>query len=166
MNKELVKQIEQLIEWGYGDTLRLDAISDALRNGRQLYSSDQKYVDMLISKYLYPHVEEFQDQKNQIESLEQKIENMKEEHSGKEREYTSKNILTNHCNSCGSTMLSNYEFCPKCGSYQTKNNRKNDRTKLKPPRQVASIILGVLGGLIAIAVGIFAFFVGSIVSIF
>ena len=165
MNKELIKQVEQLIEFGYGDTLRLDSIVDALRNERSLYSSDQKYVDALISKYLYPQVEEVQDLKNHIDFLENKLKNRKEENYRTDK-VISKSISANYCNSCGSTMLSNYDFCPKCGVHQNKNNLNDNRTQLKSPRHIASIILGILGGLIAIGVGIFAFFVGSVVSIF
>ncbi|MGC1708967.1 MAG: hypothetical protein WA799_04100 [Nitrosotalea sp.] len=167
MSEELIREIENLIEFGYGDTNRLDSIVNALENGQPLYPSDQKYVDMLVSKYVYPHVEEFQDQKNQIESLEQKIENMKEKYHGNEKEITSKNIPANYCNSCGSTMLNNYEFCPKCGSYQEKNKlKRNRKSQIKPPRNVASIILGVLGGLIAIGVGIFAELVYKVSTFF
>lgn len=117
MNNELITQIEQLLEFGYGDALRLDAIIDALRNGRPLYPSDQKYVDMLISKYLFPHEEEVQDLKNQINSLEMKIETMKEDYYGKKKKPIEKPPI-NHCTECGSIVSKTHNFCPKCGINQ------------------------------------------------
>lgn len=54
MSENLVKIVEDLIDFGYGDVLRLDAILNALNQGRRLYTSDQKYVDLLVSKHLFP----------------------------------------------------------------------------------------------------------------
>jgi len=58
MSDNLIKLVDDLIDFGYGDTLRLDAILHALKQGRQLYNSDQMYVDQLISKYLFPRHED------------------------------------------------------------------------------------------------------------
>lgn len=54
MSENLVKLVEDLIDFGYGDVLRLDAILNALKQGRRLYTSDQRYVDLLVSKHLFP----------------------------------------------------------------------------------------------------------------
>jgi hypothetical protein len=54
MPDSLIKLVEDLIDFGYGDVLRLDAILNALKQGRKMYTSDQRYVDMLVSKHLFP----------------------------------------------------------------------------------------------------------------
>ncbi len=54
MSDNLRKLVEDLIDFGYGDVLRLDAILNALKQGRKMYTSDQRYIDMLVSKHLFP----------------------------------------------------------------------------------------------------------------
>lgn len=65
MSSELVDNIEKLINAGYGDYGRLTAILEAVRKGKILYSSDQQYVDNLISKHLPTPTEHVVEQKNE-----------------------------------------------------------------------------------------------------
>lgn len=48
MNQELIDSIQELIEKGKGDSSRLQYIIGAIKEGKKLYDSDQKYVDSLI----------------------------------------------------------------------------------------------------------------------
>ncbi len=48
MNQELIDSIQGLIEQGKGDSGRLQYIIDAIKEGKKLYDSDQKYVESLI----------------------------------------------------------------------------------------------------------------------
>lgn len=54
MSDKLVFQIEKLMDLNAGDTARLSSIMEQVKQGKQLYSSDQIYLDTLISKYLFP----------------------------------------------------------------------------------------------------------------
>jgi len=67
-----------LIDFGYGDVGRLDAILNAMKQGRQLYSSDQRYVDVLVSKYLFPPgvdaIAKFRDEINYLNERFEKVE--------------------------------------------------------------------------------------------
>src|SRR5207245_9851508 len=72
MSEKLVKLVEDLIDFGYGDVLRLDAILNALKQGRRLYTSDQRYVDLLVSKHLFPP------SADAIEKLRDEIKNLNE----------------------------------------------------------------------------------------
>jgi len=119
MNEELVELVEQLIEFGYGDSLRLESISIRLRNGDLPYPSDQRYVDTLVSKYLYPHVDEDENLKP-IGSLEKKIQNMKQKFGG-DKSSVDEN-LSDLCPKCGFTVRRMFSFCPKCGTFHDEHN--------------------------------------------
>src|SRR6185437_14179837 len=92
MSDELTKNIEKLIEGGYGDSNRLTAILDTIVKGRSLYSSDQKYVDSLISRYLFP--------------------------SENETDYSKSQSISENsfCPKCGSVISNSSSYCSKCGS--------------------------------------------------
>ncbi len=131
MNKELIELVEQLTEFGYGDSLRLDSISKRLRNEQPLYPSDQKYVDMLVSKYLYPHEEEFE-KTRKVGSLENKIQNVKQRYGGETNPSTDSN-LSDLCPKCGSPVPRMFSFCSKCGAFHDEHNfidtRKDQQRK-------------------------------------
>lgn len=133
MNKELIELVEQLTEFGYGDSLRLDSISKRLRNEQPLYPSDQKYVDMLVSKYLYPHEEEL-GKTRKVGSLENKIQNVKQRYGGETNPSTDSN-LSDLCPKCGSPVPRMFSFCSKCGAFHDEHNfidmRKDQRKKEK-----------------------------------
>lgn len=81
MADNLTSLVEDLIDFGYGDAGRLDSILNALKQGRHLYSSDQKYVDILVSKYLFPPGSDAVEKlREEIKSLNEKYE--KAEHLG------------------------------------------------------------------------------------
>ncbi len=120
MNEELIELVEQLTEFGYGDSLRLDSISKRLRNGQSLYPSDQKYVDMLVSKYLYPHEEEVGKAKK-LGSLESKIQNVKQRYGGDTNPPSDSN-LSDLCPKCGSPVPRMFSFCSKCGAFHDEHN--------------------------------------------
>jgi predicted amidophosphoribosyltransferase len=119
MNKELIELVEQLIEFGYGDPLKLDSISKRLRNEQLLYTSDQKYVDTLVSKYLYPHEEESGTRKRG--SLENKIHDAKQRYVGETNPSTDSN-LSDLCPKCGSPVPRMFSFCSKCGAFHDEHN--------------------------------------------
>ncbi|MGI0075745.1 MAG: hypothetical protein ACREA5_07370, partial [Nitrosotalea sp.] len=121
MNKELIELVEQLTEFGYGDSLRLDSISKRLRNEQPLYPSDQEYVDMLISKYLYPHEEEEPEKTRKLGSLENKIQNVKQRYVGETSQPTNRN-LSDLCPKCGSPVPRMFSFCSKCGAFHDEHN--------------------------------------------
>lgn len=54
MSDDLIGQVETLADLGVGDSARLTSIIDQIKQGKKLYSSDQIYVDNLISKFLFP----------------------------------------------------------------------------------------------------------------
>ncbi|GEM_PF-1873767 len=120
MNEELIELVEQLAEFGYGDSLRLDAISKRLRNEQPLYPSDQKYVDMLVSKYLYPHEEEVE-KIRKIGSLEDKIQKVKQRYGGEINPSTASN-LSDLCPKCGSPVPRMFSFCSKCRAFHDEHN--------------------------------------------
>ena len=140
MSQELIREIENLIEFGYGDTMRLDSIVNALENGHPLYPSDQTYVDMLISKCLYPHMEEEWIVKKTIGSLDQKIRNVKRDYRNKTETDINKEIPVNFCSKCGSTVSRMYALCKKCGTFHDEYNFGEPRKeKLKQKIHVETI---------------------------
>lgn len=134
MSEELIEEIENLIEFGYGDTSRLDSIVHTLKNEQPLYPSDQRYVDMLISKCLYPHIEEDKILKKQLGSLDQKIQNVKRDYRKKTEADITKEIPVNFCSRCGSTVPRLYMLCPKCGTFHDEYNF-GDPKKEKPKQK-------------------------------
>jgi len=120
MNEELLELVEQLVEFGYGDSLRLDSISIRLRNGELPYPSDQRYVDMLVSKYLYPHEEEGESLKKPIGRLERKIQNAKQRYEGDSK--PANQNLVDICPKCSSPVPRMFSFCSKCGAYHDEHN--------------------------------------------
>ncbi|MGI0092635.1 MAG: hypothetical protein ACREA8_00885 [Nitrosotalea sp.] len=120
MNEELIELVEQLTEFGYGDSLRLDAISKRLHSEQPLYPSDQKYVDMLVSKYLYPHEDEVE-KTRKLGSLENKIQNVKQRYVGETNPSTDSN-LSDLCPKCGSPVPRMFSFCSKCGAFHDEHN--------------------------------------------
>lgn len=134
MNEELLELVEQLVEFGYGDSLRLDSISNRLRNGELPYPSDQRYVDMLVSKYLYPHEEEGQSLKKPMGRLERKIQNAKQRYEGDSKP-TNENLV-DICPKCSTPVPRMFSFCSKCGAYHDEHNfvdiRKVQQEKEKP----------------------------------
>jgi predicted nucleic acid-binding Zn ribbon protein len=121
MNNELIELVEQLIEFGYGDSPRLDSILNRLSNDESPYPSDQIYVDMLISKYLYPYIEEDESLKQPIGSLEKKIQKAKQQYGGNSTQSRVENI-SDLCPKCGSPVPRMFSFCSKCGAFHDEHN--------------------------------------------
>lgn len=121
MNEELIELVGQLMEFGYGDSLRLESISHRLKDGELPYPSDQRYVDMLVSKYLYPHVEEGDNLKKSLGSLEEKIQNVKRRYIGDVEPSVNENI-SDLCPKCSSLVPRMFSFCPKCGAFHDEHN--------------------------------------------
>lgn len=121
MNEELIELVEQMIEFGYGDPLRLDAISNRLKNGELPYPSDQRYIDMLVSKYLYPHVEEGVSSRKPVGRLERKIQNVKQRYEGDSKPLTDENLV-DLCPKCSSPAPRMFSFCSKCGAFHDEHN--------------------------------------------
>ena len=72
MSDKLIGQVKQLIDLGVGNNIRLDSILDQLNRGKPLYTSDQRYVDDLISKFLSSQID------REATSLFDNARNMKE----------------------------------------------------------------------------------------
>ncbi|MGI0062709.1 MAG: hypothetical protein ACREBA_09695 [Nitrosotalea sp.] len=148
MNQELIELVEQLTEFGYGDSLRLDSISKRLRNEQPLYPSDQKYVDMLVSKYLYPHEQEEAEKIRKAGSLENKIQNVKQRYGGEVSSSTASN-LSDLCPKCGSPVPRMFSFCSICGAFHDEHNfintsntqqkKENRETRYQQSSQDASM---------------------------
>ncbi|MGI0017154.1 MAG: hypothetical protein ACREA1_00430 [Nitrosotalea sp.] len=140
MNEELLELVEQLVEFGYGDSLRLDSISNRLRNGELPYPSDQRYVDMLVSKYLYPHEEEGEISKKPMSHLERKIQNVKQRYGG-DKKPTNENLV-DLCPKCSTPAPRMFSFCLKCGIFHDEHNfidiRKAQQKKEKPASKQSS----------------------------
>ena len=131
MSQELVDVVEQLIEFDYGDSRRLEAISNRLKNGKSAYPSDQMYVDTLVSKYLYPHIEE--PDSRYIGTLERKIQNVKQRYTG-DSESTIP-MIPNLCFKCGSPVARMFSFCQKCGVFHDQYNLINTRKSQQKKKQ-------------------------------
>lgn len=127
INQELVELVEQLIEFGYGDSLRLEEISNRLKNNEPLYPSDQMYIDTLVSEYLYPHIEESDSQ--QIGTLERKIQNVKKRYTGDSESTIPK--IPNLCFKCGSPVARMFSFCHNCGAFHDQYNLIDTRKYLQ-----------------------------------
>ena len=123
MNQELLDIIEQLIEFGYGDSSRLEAISNRLKNDESSYPSDQAYVDMLVSEYLYPHIEEVDSK--YVGTLERKIQSVKRKYTG-DSESIIPNI-PNLCFKCGSPVARMFTFCHNCRAFHDQYNLVDTR---------------------------------------
>ncbi|MGB9002224.1 MAG: hypothetical protein WCC52_00265, partial [Nitrosotalea sp.] len=113
---------------------------NALENGQPLYPSDQRYVDMLISKCLYPHIEEDKSLKKRIDSLDQKIQNVKRDYRNKTEIDIKKEIPMNFCSRCGSAVPRMYMLCPKCGTFHDEYNfGEPKKEKPKQKRHVETV---------------------------
>jgi len=119
---ELIELVDQLIEFGYGDSLRLDSISNRLKNNEFPYPSDQRYVDMLVSKYLYPHLEENENfKKPLVGSLERKIQNVKKRYGGDDQ-LSLNERLSDLCPKCSTPVPRMFSFCSRCGAFHDEHN--------------------------------------------
>lgn len=121
MIDKLTELVEQLIEFDYGDSLRLDSILNRLKNGELPYPSDQKYVDMLVSKYLYPHEDEGYSLRKPMGRLERKIRNAKLGYEGGSAPSSDENLI-DLCPKCGSPAPRMFSFCPKCRTFYDEHN--------------------------------------------
>jgi hypothetical protein len=121
MIEELTELVDQLIEFGYGDSLRLDSISNRLKNKEFPYPSDQRYVDMLVSKFLYPHLEENENlKKPKVGSLERKIQNAKKLYGDDSLSVNER--LSDLCPKCSTPVPRMFTFCSRCGAFHDEHN--------------------------------------------
>lgn len=144
MIEELTELVDQLIEFGYGDSIRLDSISNRLKNNEFPYPSDQIYVDMLVSKFLYPHLEENENlKKPKVGSLERKIQNVKKIYGGDDPLSVNER-LSDLCPKCSNPVPRMFSFCSRCGAFHDEHNfidvakaqqKKIKKIKLKKERK-------------------------------
>ena len=121
MIEELTELVDQLIEFGYGDSVRLDSISNRLKKNEFPYPSDQRYVDMLVSKFLYPHLEEDENlKKPKVGSLERKIQNVKKRYGDDQLSVSER--LSDLCPKCSNPVPRMFSFCSRCGAFHDEHN--------------------------------------------
>lgn len=78
MSDELVKSVQDFIDSGKGDRGKLEYILEALKEGKSLYSSDQKYLEELLQSKEKESPEEPRNEQNTLrinEIEDRKIEN-------------------------------------------------------------------------------------------
>lgn len=133
----MINNVNELIRLGKGDLGRLGHIKNTLESNRALYTSDKKYVEELVSKYM--------SSKNQPDPKEP----LEEKYDENRISDTSEVIF---CWKCGASSQSNQNFCSKCGASKTSEiERIIDNGKLERKHsgirsyQILSIIGGVLG---------------------
>ncbi len=177
MKEALIELVEQLMEFGYGDPVRLESILNRLKTEEDAYPTDRRYVDMLVSKYLYPHVEEDEyAKKSTVGSLEKKIQTAKQRYEGGT---TSTNgHLADLCPKCGTLVPLMFSFCSRCGAFHDEHNfidtRKSMQQKGKlgatQSRQAGLAIVGIifiiLGGISTMFLFGYSNLCSSIVGIF
>ena len=62
MSEDILETIQHLMDSGVGDFQRLDHISSSLKAGKKIYSSDQRYLENLISKNIEIDVPRLKDE--------------------------------------------------------------------------------------------------------
>jgi len=68
MSENILESIEKLIEAGIGDAGRLNSIRDSLIKGKNLYKSDQKYLDAVLTISDIPRSTEVKEEKSDLKS--------------------------------------------------------------------------------------------------
>jgi ribosomal protein L32 len=138
MNEALIELVEQLMEFGYGDPVRLESILKKLKTEEPAYPSDRRYVDMLVSKYLYPHVEEDEYQKKStVGSLEKKIQTMKQRYAGETK--PSDSHLADICPKCGTLVPRMFSFCSRCGAFHDEHNFIDTRKSISKKEKLETV---------------------------
>ncbi len=147
MLEELVTKVEKLLDMKVGDDSRLSSILDRLKRGNDLYSSDQKYVDNLISKYLLPVGQKdekpsFDDKisysddaltilKNRLakgEITAQEFDELKEKLVETNFTKDLKKDSESYCGKCGKKLSSESIFCQNCGAQKQDQSSKNQQS--------------------------------------
>lgn len=161
MSEELINNVEKLIEGGYGDYNRLTAILEAVKKGRELYSSDRQYVDNLISKFLFTSGEktnnnsdnDLQILKNRLAKGEITIEEFNSLKKVLEQNRVGTKIVkeekNNFCGKCGEPV-SSVGFCTRCttvsNSFDHHSNSHHSQSNFKRSTyQNLALIGGIFG---------------------
>ena len=62
MSDDILETIQHLMDSGVGDFQRLDHILSSLKPGKKIYSSDQRYLENLISKNIETDISRLKDE--------------------------------------------------------------------------------------------------------
>lgn len=152
----LLNDVNSLIEKGVGDSSRLDHIRQTIENNKQLYDSDRKYLDELISKHLL-------NEQRSEEITPEPLDSESNETSSDTHDTKSQDVF---CGKCGKPSSNENEFCSKCGS-PLKNKSKltsNPNTYQRPVEwksESITLLLSILLGLFGIQ-GVGHIYVGKI----
>lgn len=125
----LLNTIDILLDLQVGDTSRLEHIKKMILENKQLYASDQQYVQSLATSY------NIGDQKK-IDVTEQ--------------------IKLINCRTCSSSIPESAKYCTLCGSRQNKDNQSivkklNSLTFVPKPKSYQSLaIIGALTAMIPV----------------
>ena len=142
MSEELLQKIEHFINSGIGDPGRLQHIKDSLLKGKILYTSDQKYLDKLvsehpISKKIHDNSSDYNDKKqpdSSSEELDKPTTNSTEENSSEIDE------LKQNMSKAQSKIEDMEEIIKKQESKSNLQHYKSESTTL-----VLSIVVGLFG---------------------
>lgn len=106
LNDDLIERIEILLKSSFGDAGRLEHIQDSVKKGKQLYPSDQKYLESLLS----------------VKTV-QKETKSKPDDTTEEKmkpDYSHTDTQPKFCGKCGASLSVTNKFCTKCG-FPTQN---------------------------------------------
>ncbi|KEQ56398.1 TM2 domain protein [Marine Group I thaumarchaeote SCGC AAA799-N04] len=114
MGSTLLDDVNKLLEMKVGDIPRLEHIKRTLEQKNASYASDRAYLQKLVNQYL-------------TNTSQKKI--IKEETSESEDVNSSNEETTNSqfCGICGNKLQSENNFCPKCGSITSNNEKYQER---------------------------------------
>ena len=77
---------------------------------------------MLVSKFLYPHLEEDENlKKPKVGSLERKIQNVKKVYGGDDQLSVNER-LSDLCPKCSNPVPRMFSFCSRCGAFHDEHN--------------------------------------------
>ena len=152
--------IKKLQYWKIGDYSRLEAIKDALENGRVVYESDKQY---LKQKHTELEALETGLPPEKTEVVSETKQESKQDNPSPVKDTA--HDQTHYCGRCGFKLQSSSNFCPKCGTQinqqtsakssevnvQTSTSSDNKRLQRPPEWKsegvtlVLTIALGLLG---------------------
>ena len=111
----LLNDVNILITKRVGDLSRLEHIKQTIENNKQLYDSDQKYIEELTEKHLFPNSkhDNIPEVKASAIIKEESKDEFKKESQEIQNEMPSQGTF---CGNCGGSKGQDQDFCPNCGA--------------------------------------------------